>query len=270
MTDKTRVQLTQVQETLFNTLYAKALDHRSKHPILNDEKADQLVNLIDYDLKKLKSFGNDNVIVVRAKQYDEWLKEFLKENPDAVVLNLGCGLDTRITRIDPPVGVRWFDIDYPEVIKLRERFYSNSDSYTMIGSSITNPNWLTEITQDKPTIVIAEGVLAYLTEDEVKALLNRLTDHFLHGQIAFDIMNAYAITAVRSRLGQTTGASQMWAVEDLEQVDKLDSKLERVTEMPLFRSPYIKKLPWAFRWFYSLLSVVPQYRNMMRLVRYQF
>jgi O-methyltransferase len=69
MEDKTKVHLTQVQETLIITLRAKALDHRSKKPILNDEQADQILNRIDYDFGKLKSLGNDNVIVVRAKQY---------------------------------------------------------------------------------------------------------------------------------------------------------------------------------------------------------
>ncbi len=86
MNDKIKINLTEVQETLLITLYAKALDHCSNNPILNDEKADQLVNVIDYDFGKLRSPGNDNLIVVRAKQYDEWLKEFLVENPNAVVL----------------------------------------------------------------------------------------------------------------------------------------------------------------------------------------
>jgi O-methyltransferase involved in polyketide biosynthesis len=83
------VHLTGEMETLLIPLYAKALDNRSKHPILHDEKADEIIKTIDYDFEKLNSFGNGNVIVVRAKQLDEWVKEFLKSNPNAVVLNLG-------------------------------------------------------------------------------------------------------------------------------------------------------------------------------------
>jgi len=74
-TDK--VHLTEEKETLFITLYAKALDNRSRHPILNDKTADDLIKTIDYDFTKLKGFGN-NVIVIRAKQFDEWIKEFIK------------------------------------------------------------------------------------------------------------------------------------------------------------------------------------------------
>jgi len=103
--DKTqKVQLTGVKETLLMTLYAKALDNRLEKPILNDQKADEMVNAIDYDFEKLipkGEFRGDNLMVIRAKQIDEWIKEFLKKHPGAIVLNLGCGLDTRISRIGP-------------------------------------------------------------------------------------------------------------------------------------------------------------------------
>jgi O-methyltransferase involved in polyketide biosynthesis len=72
---KKQIRLTPVQETLLITLYAKAIDNRSRNPLLHDTKADELVGLIDYDFTKLNSWGNDNLIVVRAKQYDDWIQE---------------------------------------------------------------------------------------------------------------------------------------------------------------------------------------------------
>ncbi len=270
MENQVKVHLTQVQETLLITLRAKALDSRSANPILNDAKAGELLSRIDYDFGKVKSFGNDNFIVVRARQYDEWLREFVNSNPSAVVLNLGCGLDTRITRIHPAATIQWFDIDYPDVIKLRENFYSNGAGYKMIGASLTDPNWLTEIPKDQPTIIIAEGVLPYLTAAEVKSLLNRLTDHFLHGEMAFDVMNTYGVRSAQSVVSQTTAAMHRWAVENIEQVDQLDAKLRRVAIVPLFSSPYVRRLAWGYRLLYGSLALVPQYRNSIRLLRYRF
>lgn len=270
-TDKIhKIRLTKVQETLLITLYAKALDNRSSCSILHDRAADELVSSIDFDFEKFKSFGNDNVIVVRAKQYDEWLKEFLKANPDAVVLNLGCGLDTRVNRINSSLKISWFDVDYPEVIELRESFYSNKDGYKMIGSSVIYPDWLAEIPKDRPTIIIVEGLLEYLTAEEVKTLLNRLTDHFLHGQIAFDVMNSFAIKSGQAKLKDTTGAIHKWAVDTICEVDELDTKLKRITELSLFSSPHVQELPLASHLFYGLMSIVPPFKNMMRLFRYQF
>src|SRR5262245_35962973 len=131
-TDK--IHLTEEKETLFITLYAKALDSRSKHSILHDTTADNLLNTIDYDFTKHKNFFNDNMTVVRAKQYDDWIAEFIEANTYATILHLGCGLDTRIFRLNPSGDIAWFDVDYPEVIKLRRTFFPERKDYQMIES----------------------------------------------------------------------------------------------------------------------------------------
>jgi O-methyltransferase involved in polyketide biosynthesis len=248
-------------------LYAKALDNRSSHPILHDEKADEIVSMIDYDFEKLKGFGNGNVMVVRAKQLDEWVKEFLRSNLNTVVLNLGCGLDTRISRINPPSMVSWFDVDFPEVIEERQNFYSNRDGYQMLASSITELPWLQQTPKDRPAIIIADGVFEYLTKEEVKGLLNRMINYFPCGQIAFDIMNSYAMKMGKSRLKERTGAEHKWAVEDVNEVDQLDPKLRRVANLPLLGSKY---LPLRYRLLFGLALISPRYKNMMRLLRYEF
>jgi O-methyltransferase involved in polyketide biosynthesis len=265
-----KLDLTEEKETLLITLYAKALDNRSKHPLLYDKVADELVSSIDYDFKKFESFENNNIIVVRAKQYDIWLQRFLKATPDAIVLNLGCGLDTRVTRIRPSAAINWFDVDYPEVIAFRKKFYSDSEGYTMIASSVTSQGWIEQLPNDRHAIIIAEGLLEYLEEAEVKALLNRLTAHFRHGQLIFDVMSSFAIKAGQSNLKKTTGAVHKWAIDKASQVDKLDPRLRLISDLSLFKSPYMQGLPLKFRLLYGLLSIIPRYKNMMRLMRYRF
>lgn len=117
-----KINLTKEMETLLITLQAKAKDSFSKHSILHDKKAADILQMIDYDFEKLSHFGNE-MMVIRAKQLDTWLQEFIKKQPDAIVLNLGCGLDTRIVRINPPSTIQWFDVDFPEVIDLRKSFF---------------------------------------------------------------------------------------------------------------------------------------------------
>ena len=262
-----RVHLTEEKETLLITLYAKALDSRSRNPILGDEKAYEIVRMIDYDFERLNNFGNGNVIVARARTVDEWTREFLGSNPGAVVLNLGCGLDTRVSRIDPSPGVSWFDVDYPEVIGERRNFYSDRVGYRMIGSSVTEPGWLREIPEDRPTLVIAEGVFEYLTEEQVKALLNRVTGRFSRGEAVFDVMNSFAERSGRSSLMATTGAEHRWAVDDVRRVDGLDPKLRRTASLSVLGSRY---LPPRYRLLYGIVGLFPSFRNMMRLLRYEF
>ncbi|XVQ85661.1 class I SAM-dependent methyltransferase [Microbispora siamensis] len=69
-------------------------------------------------------------------------RSFLADHPDAVVLHLGCGLDARVYRIDPPATVDWYDLDYPPVIELRQQFLPPREHYTLIGSSVTDLTWL--------------------------------------------------------------------------------------------------------------------------------
>ena len=264
-----KINLTEEKETLLITLQAKAKDSHSKHPILNDKKAAEILRMINYDFEKLSHFGNE-MMVIRARQLDTWLQDFIKKHPNAMVLNLGCGLDTRIERINPPSTVNWFDIDFPEVIELRKSFYTNQEGYEMISSSVTEPNWLKQIPKNKPVIIIAEGMLEYLSEEEVKDLFNRLTSHFQKGQITFDIMSSFAVNSGKDRLKETTGAVHKWTADDINDVDKLDAKLKRVTNLSIFKSKYIHKLPLKTRLLYSAMCMIPSFRNMMRLLVYKF
>jgi len=268
--NKTQIHLTNVQKTLLITLYAKAIDNRSKKPILHDVKADELVGMIDYDFTKINSWGNDNLIVVRAKQYDDWIQAFITGNPACIVLHLGCGLDTRVTRIHPPSTVSWFDIDFPDVIQLRKHFYADRSGYRMIAASITDPAWLAEIPTGQPVMIIAEGVLEYLTAAEVKMLLHRLTSYLSHGVIAFDVMNSFAIQSAKSAVNEPTAGLHKWEVNDIREVDALDLKLKRNKALSVFRSPYIRKLPIGYHLLYRSIALIPKFRNMIRLLHYQF
>lgn len=140
----------------------------------------------------------------------------------------------------------WFDVDFPDVIQLRKNFYANYPGYRMIESSITDPVWLTEIPTEQPVIIVAEGVLEYLTAEEVKMLLNRLTSYFLHGVIAFDVMNSFAIQSAKSAANEPTAGLHRWEVNDIREVDALDPKLKRDKAISVFRSPYIGKLPLSY------------------------
>jgi O-methyltransferase involved in polyketide biosynthesis len=182
-----KVRLTKEKETYLITLYGKALDSRTENPILGDTFADAVVRKIDFDFEKLKSpKGAEVSLPVRAKHFDQWTREFLAAHPASTVLNLGCGLDSRVFRIDPPPGVRWYDVDLPDVIDLRKQLYPECHDCVLISSSVTDPGWLDGIPADRPVIVVAEGLLQYLSEHEVIALFSRITGKFPGGQIIFD------------------------------------------------------------------------------------
>ena len=161
---KERVRLTNEKEPYLVTFYGKVLDSRAEDSILGDRFADEAARRIDFDFGTLKvPKGASISLPLRAGHLDQWTREFLAATPSATVLHLGCGLDSRAYRIDPPATVRWYDVDRPEVIDLRRRLYPERHNYAMIGASVTDLAWLDEIPAARPALVVAEGLVTSTT-----------------------------------------------------------------------------------------------------------
>jgi len=253
------------------TLYGRALQSRWKDPVLRDEWAEGAVRRIDYDFGKLKVREYESLsIAIRSKEFDLLTTGYLADNPDATVLHLGCGLDSRIFRIDPPASVRWFDVDYPDVVELRRRLYPERAGYRLIGSSLADLGWLDEVPGDRPAMIVAEGVLMYLTEPIVKQLLNRLTDHFPSGQIAFDALSRLTVRMTKGVSIKGTGASYGWGIDDPQDIKKLEPRLELITELRTPELAEYSRLPWVLRALVRVMDSVPTLRRLNRIVLYRF
>ncbi|APA76136.1 class I SAM-dependent methyltransferase [Mycobacterium avium subsp. hominissuis] len=221
-----------VEWTNLVTLYLRACESRSRQPILGDTAAAEAVDRIRYDFKRIHRMSlpasNQYLVALRAVQFDDWCAELLGRHPDAVVLHLGCGLDGRAFRVSVPPSVSWFDVDQPSVIGLRRRLYDDTENYRMIGSSVTELQWLDEVPAGRPTLMVAEGLLMYLREDEVRLLLQRLIDRFPGGEMHFDTLSALAplLSKVFTR-GIIT-----WGIRDARRIADWNPRLRFLEQSP--------------------------------------
>ncbi|MCY1068356.1 class I SAM-dependent methyltransferase [Nannocystis sp. RBIL2] len=270
--DAEKIDLSGVQETLLITLHARALESRSPDPILRDETAERLVDTIAYDFARLKSAQGDRFTTsVRAKQLDAWTREYLAAHPEATVLHLGCGLDSRIDRVAPPPTVRWFEVDLPDVIAVRRRLYPEQPNVQMIGASVTDPDWLQQLPDDSPTMVVAEGLLMYLTAAEVEDLLRRIIVRFPEGQVLFDALGSRALRAQGlHRSLRKTGARLQWGLDDPHELESHVFGLELMDEWPLVGSPDVVKLGWMQRKVLQWCAKRPRIARMHQALRYRF
>ena len=270
-----KIRLAKEKETYLATLYGKALDAAVEKPILDDRFAADAVARIDYDFKELKlPKGGEITLPLRAWHFDQWTRAFLAANPVSTVLHLGCGLDTCVYRIDPGPTVRWFDVDFPDVIALREQLYPERDGYRRIGASVTDLAWLNAIPGDTPVLVIAEGLLMYLHEQDGTALLRRITEQFPSGQIAFDAYSGAMVRLV-SRLATVRGAKVelVWGVDDPHDLEKQVPKLHLVEDVAFLTMPELVSRgtqSWSSRAMYGVLSRLPFYRKLVRHLRFAF
>ena len=183
----TTTQLTPVEQTAFLTEYARALDSRWSRPILGDALADEVVGKIDYDFEGL---GVQTSVVcqtaLRAKMLDDRVRAFIEDYADAVVVDLGGGLDSGFHRVEPPPSVDWYNVDLPGITALRNEVLPPNPHSHAVAVSLADGHWPDIIPADRPTMLIADGLFAFLTEPVIVGIFRRITDHFRSGELAFN------------------------------------------------------------------------------------
>jgi O-methyltransferase involved in polyketide biosynthesis len=269
------VELEGVQKTLTPVLKAKALDNRLPCPILGDVYAEQTMRRLDPGYDK-GMFGTCQVglaAVVRAKVFDDWARSFLADHRDAVVLNLGCGLDARVYRVEPPTTVDWYDLDFPSVVELRRQLLPPREHYTLIGSDVMDLTWLEQVPRDRPVLMIAEGLVPYLTEADAKLLLTSVVDAFpTGGQILFDTVSVSAWrTSKWDPLGRKYNARFRSGFDDPAALADWHPRLQYVDEAPMNDSPILMaKAPASIRLMFRLLNLLPGFTRSSRILRFRF
>lgn len=185
-----------VNKTLYIPLYGKAYVSQ-RGIILCDEKAEEIWAREGFPLKgKSKSKWLAYYMGMRAAVFDDWLKKQIANDEDALVIHVGCGLDSRVLRVNAP-GRDWYDVDFPEVIQERRRYYSESECYHMIGGDIRNAQWLSHIPGNRNAILVMEGVSMYLSAHELKRFMALVSAHFSGVQLLMDCYSPFAAKASR-------------------------------------------------------------------------
>jgi methyltransferase (TIGR00027 family) len=190
-----------VAEALLVTLYLRAMESQRPDALIKDEKAEALVKQISdaglYDFGRIKSLhlseANKLVIILRNRELDRYAQDFLARHPEAVVVHIGCGLDSRFERVaERNSQVEWYDLDLPDVIELRRKLIGEEGGrYHLLGCSVLEDAWLDRVSVHRqcPFLFLAEGVFMYFVEAQVKSLVLTLRDHFPGAELVFDALS---------------------------------------------------------------------------------
>ena len=262
--------ISDVSSTMLITLHARARESLSKDPVITDPKAVEMIEIIKKEItgsdnpihqKILKNRYSPKLAVtmaLRSRRFDRYVLDFLSENPGGTVINLGCGLDTRFYRVDNG-RVLWFDIDYPEVIKLRKRFMEENARHLFIGNSILSPEWMAQVKTGGPYLILAEGLLMYLNEADVNELFQRIQKELGTAEMVCEVSNRYWVNKMnsswmkwkfRKQLGMTGGAVFSFGIPDSRYFERWNQKYQFLDEWTYFDERE-KKLGW-FKLFSSI------------------
>jgi methyltransferase (TIGR00027 family) len=270
--DRVGIDLTGPPQTMLATLYAKALDAESAQPVLGDNYAKSAVAQINYDWTQTTITPHSAAgVAMRSAHFDHWARQFLAVHPEAVVVHLGCGLDARVYRLDPGPGVRWYDVDHPEVIALRQRVYPGRANYHLVAASVTDPDWLAQIPADRPVLALGEGLTMYLTADDGLALLGRIVAHFPSGELQFD---AFSLSAIRFQVlngvVRRSGSTLHWGIDSAADIVDAVPGVRVLTVESVFDAHDFGALGLGYQLLVGVSSKLPRMRNMSTYHRYAF
>ena len=203
-----------VNKTLYIPLYGKSYVSK-KGILLHDPTAEDIWNAEGFPLRrKSKSKWLAYHMGMRSRVFDQWL-EAHRANA-ALILHIGCGMDSRVLRCGTR-GQLWVDVDFPEVITERRRYFTETPEYRMIGADVRDPTWLQGIPETIPAVVVMEGVSMYLEPQALKDLLQQLTGHFSSVSLLMDCYTVFAAKASRYKNPiNEVGVTQVYGSDDPE------------------------------------------------------
>ena len=255
-----------VNRTLYIPLYGTALVSR-RGILLEDAKAEAIWAAEGFSLKgKSRSRWLAYYMAMRARVFDDWVKEKMETDPGAVIIHLGCGLDSRVLRVGTR-GHRWFDVDFPEVITERKRFYEETEEYRMTASDIRETGWLDAVPAGN-AVVILEGVSMYLTREELLAVLKNIRGHFSEVSLLMDCYTEFAAKASRYKNPiNDVGVTKVYGLDDPKLPES--SGLAFVKEHSMTPDSFVEELQRMEKAIFRRLYGGKIARKMYRLYEYK-
>ena len=274
MPTQTIRNLNAVSRTLMIPLYIRAMESRRPDAIVRDPKAVELVSQLDYDFSSIQRRKDEQVsFLLRMREFDRLARVFLAEHPAGVIVDLGCGLDTRFERIDNG-QVEWYGLDLPEVIELRQELLKETPRSHFIGCSVLDFSWMGEITRPDalrsqagergqpgwPIRFLAEAMLVYLEEADVKRLVQTLAERFPGAELVCD---AYSPVVVRFHPRPPAVALPRWGLKDDRDVEAWAPGIRLLSQWNYFDQPEPRL------GVMQIMRYLPFLARMVRVVHYR-
>lgn len=283
---KEKVILEGVEETLMAAIWCRAKDAQSANPLLGDPYAQYVLDRceVDYTRSTFASLQDERYgrfIAGRGKEMDAWCVSWLESHGDnpCQVLQLACGIDSRAYRIKRGPNVRWIDLDKPLVTNLRQRLYTEppEGDYCLRSLSVTNEHWLGDIPQDRPTLVIAEGLLMYLKAEQSKKVIKDVVNYFdLGGQMIFDVLGTI-LQKYSSQISwlKSSGATYGYGVDEPSEVLALHSELRLLQRQYWHEYMQVERKvscapPWFGQKITKVAAVLPSFNDFGQIMQFEW
>ena len=141
--------------------------------------------------------------------FDQLIAKSLQEGCDAVI-NLAAGLDARPYRLALPAGLKWIEVDLPEITDYKEELLRDekpSCALERVRLDLSEVNGRRELfkriaKERQKALVISEGLVVYLSSEEVVLLATDLAAHEQFRYWLLDITSPALLKMLRKKMGK--------------------------------------------------------------------
>ncbi|HEX2921414.1 MAG TPA: class I SAM-dependent methyltransferase [Bacteroidales bacterium] len=240
MKTKIKIELGEIQKTLFMPVWARAAETRKKKPVLTDFTAVEIMDSVDFDFtpmtNNLKEI-NQIAWVARCIRFDRVVSNFIHDHPQGTIVNIGCGLDTTWERLAVKPGM-WYDLDLPDVIELKRKFTQETGNRKFIPGSFLDSEWFDNVVINDGILFIAMGVFVYFAEAEVRDFITMIAGRFANSEMFFDVTSPKGVeiaNQVISKSGLDSVSFFKWGLTDKSVITSWDRRIRLVNTYHTFR-----------------------------------
>ncbi len=216
-------------------------------------------------------------MVVRTAVLDELIQRAVARDGVDLVLNLAAGLDARPYRLALPPSLRWVDVDLPEILAYKQEMMKGERPAcaletipTDLADAAARRALFEQINaQGRRVFVVSEGLLVYLTREQVTALAKDLRAEPTFEWWAFDLASRGVLHMMQKRWQPHLGGDARMQFAPAEGTGFFTALGWWVSEFRLTMTEARRlhrqmRLAWLFRLFGVLDARRPQEKSLWR------
>ena len=256
--------MNEVNKTLYIPLYGKS-KLSQQGIILNDPSAEKIWKEESFPIRgKSRSKWLAYNLAMRARVFDEWTDSMLLHNKETLVIHIGCGLDSRCMRIKNNCA-EWVDCDLPDVIEIRKKHFQENERYHMMALDASRPEQIGLLPDCYTAIVVLEGLSMYLTNSQVRGLLQALDEKYQELHILMDFYTEFGVRASKYKNPvNDVGVTELYGIDDSGSIIN-GLRIKFVKEHSFTPETLVNELAPLERYFFKLLFTGKIYRKIYRL-----
>ncbi len=256
--------MNEINKTLFIPLYGKSRVSK-QGIIINDPDAERIWEMEGFPVKgKSASKWLAYNMAMRASVFDDWTRNMLMQDPDALVLHVGCGLDSRCNRVEHECTL-WVDCDFPDVLTVRSKYYTERENYRMMPLDASKPEQISSLPDSDSAVLILEGISMYLTKEQVLAFLKTMKEKYRILHVLMDVYTEFGAKASKYKNPvNDVGVTTVYGIDRIEDVLE-GTGLHLKTEHSFTPDHLVDELKASDRRIFRFLFTGRAYRKIYRL-----